>query len=388
VKYAKYLYLCIPVKKSPVIIIALLLLLLVSCKNTTEKVLKSSDTNYKYAKAMEWYDKGAYYKAIPVFEELMGLYKGAKTTEEIYYYYCMAQYKQGSYILAAYHFKNYTQKHPQSKYAEESLFMHAESYYAQSPKVHLDQTETINAINAYQVYLNAYPNTERAAIASAKLDELRKKLEEKALRAAELYYRTKNYRAAAISYKNLVIDFPDIKGEKEIQFKIVSSFFSYAEQSIVSKQQERYEDAIREANSYLSRYGSSDFAPLVKAIVEESHYKALQAALDYALMHTPETRLAKLDEAKDVFDYHKAALQTDRFLDEAMFALERNYFERVRTGFELAQSAPADRRLQEYQNTVEFYNNFINQFSNSKFAKEAAKIEAASQKNIKKLSNG
>jgi outer membrane protein assembly factor BamD len=376
------------VKKSPFILLILLMVILASCSNTTEKVLKSADTNYKYAKAMEWYDKGAYYKAIPVFEELMGLYKGSKTTEEVYYYYCMAQYKQGSYILAAYHFKNYVQKHPQSKYAEECLFMHAESYYQQSPKVHLDQTETANAISAYQVYINAYPDTERAVDANKKMEELRAKLEQKALRAAELYYKTKNYRAAAISYKNLTIDFPDIKGEREIQYKIVSSFFSYAEQSVVSKQQERYEETIKEANTFLNRYGSSEYAPLVKAILEESHYKAIKAALDFALIHIPESRIAKLDEAKDVYDYHKPALQTDRFTDEATFALERNYFEKLKTSFEIAQNTPIEKRLVEYQKTIESYNYFINQYSSSKFAKEANKIFAASEKNIKKLSNG
>ena len=302
--------------------IVFFLLLASACSTSTEKVLRSTDTNYKYAKAMEWYNKGAYYKAIPVFEELMGLYKGSKTTEEIYYYYCLANFKQGSYILAAYHFKNYVQKHPKSEYAEEALFMHAESFYKQSPKVNLDQTETKNAIDAYQVFINTYPASERVEDANNKIGELRKKLEEKSLKAAELYYRTKNYRAAAISYKNLIVDFPDIKGEKEIQYKIVVAYFEYADQSVVSKQQERFEETIKEANNYLSRYGNVEYAPLVKGLLEQAHIRTVESALDYALIYTPEMRLTKLEEARQVYEYHLKSLTSDKSRETVDFILD------------------------------------------------------------------
>ncbi|MCD8528914.1 MAG: hypothetical protein LRY27_02865 [Chitinophagales bacterium] len=93
-------------KNKYIYIFVFLLLFVVSC-TTTEKFLKTATSDQKYAKAMEWYNKGAYFKCIPVFEELMGLYKGKKTVEEIYYYYCMAEYKQGNYVLSAFHFKNF-----------------------------------------------------------------------------------------------------------------------------------------------------------------------------------------------------------------------------------------------------------------------------------------
>ena len=137
--------------------------------------------------AMEWYNNGQYFKAIPVFEELMGLYKGEKSTEKIYFYYCMANYKQGSYLMSAFHFKNYTTKHPYSDHAEEALFMHAESYKKQSLVYSLDQTETVNAIEAYQSYINSYSNGQHLNEANESIDELRARLEIKALKAADLY---------------------------------------------------------------------------------------------------------------------------------------------------------------------------------------------------------
>lgn len=362
--------------------------MLIGCSNSTEKVMKSADINYKYVRAMDWYNKGAYFKAIPVFEELMGLYKGAKTTEEVYYYYCMAHYKQGSYILASYHFKNYVQKHPQSKYAEECLFMHAESYYMQSPKVYLDQTETKNAINAYQVFINSYPSSARVTESNNKIDELRNKLEEKALRAAELYFKTKNYRAAAVSYKNLTLDFPGIQGEKEIQYKIVKSYFEYAQQSIVSRQSERFEETIKEANSFLTRYGTTEFAPLVRNVLEESHLKAIESSLDYATILIPESRISQLEEAEEKYNFHFPALNIEKYKEGANFTLERINFEHVKANFELAQASGADKRIDLYKKTVLAYNNFITNHNNSKFAREANKYYSVSLKNIKKSTNG
>ena len=68
---------------------AIMLLLLVSSCETPEKVLKSNDLAYKEAKAISWYNKKEYFKCIPVLEELIGLMKGRKSTEELYYMYSM-----------------------------------------------------------------------------------------------------------------------------------------------------------------------------------------------------------------------------------------------------------------------------------------------------------
>lgn len=381
-------FLSLPTVKKFIPYIFIALFVFGSSCSSTEKILRSADANLKYTKALEWYNKGAYFKAIPVFEELMGLYKGSKTTEEIYYYYCMAQFKQGNYVMSAYHFKNYTQKHPYSQYAEEALFMHAESYDKQSPKSTLDQTETYRAIENYQVFINQYPETERLEYCNNKIDELRLKLETKALKAAELYYKTENYRAAAFSYKNLLIDYPDIDGPEEIQFKIVKSFFKYAEQSIVTKQQERYEEAIKYANSFASRYKNSEYLPNVLNTQQESYFEAIRGAYLTALITNIDKRDAKLKEVFDVYEVHQANISDAKFLAEAEELKEKTQFELVRTYFLQAQNAEQEDRKLHYVETIQAYSDFINIYKESKFSKEALKIYNATQKNLKKLSNG
>ena len=122
------------VKKSNVFIISFLVLgyLLPSC-NSYQKVLKSEDLEYKYEQALKYYENEDYYKALPILEELITIYKGTKKVDQIYFYYADAQFKQDNYLIAAYHFKNFSNTYSHSQYAEEALYLHALSYFRVSP---------------------------------------------------------------------------------------------------------------------------------------------------------------------------------------------------------------------------------------------------------------
>jgi outer membrane protein assembly factor BamD (BamD/ComL family) len=266
--------------------------------------------------------------------------------------------------------------------------MHAESFAKQSPKTNLDQTETYKAIDAYQVFVNQYPETSRMEYCNNKIDELRFKLESKALKAAQLYYKTENFRAAAFSYKNLLIDYPDIDDSEEIQYKIVNSFYKYAEQSIASKQQERYEEAIKFANTFLSRYKESEFTESIQNTIQNSHYQAIKGAYLTALITNLDNRERKLKEVFDVFEVHHELITNEKILTDAEEIHEQAHFELVRTHFLKAQNAELGKSKNLYVKTLEEYSDFVNSYRDGKYNKEALKIYNAAQKNIKKLSNG
>lgn len=382
-----FLIIFAPLKNFAHIILLFLVFVLASC-NTTEKILKSSDNNLKYTKAIEWYNKGQYFKAIPVFEELMGLYKGEKSTEEIYYYYCMAQFKQKSYLLAAYHFKNYTTKHPFSKFTEEALYMHAESYNKQTLDYSLDQTETVKAIDAYQTFINTYPTSSRIAKCNEQIDKLREKLEKKALKAAELYYKTQNYRAAAITYQNLLLDYPDIDNNQDIQYKIVKSYFEYAEQSIPTKQSERYNESIKAANNYLNRYAAEAFAPEIKKIKEEAHYNVIKSQYNAAMSSLYEKRIDLLNAIPEEYQVQKTFVQNEKFKKSLDSYLEKSYFQVIKTEYTLAQESKPEDKARHYKAAIEAYNVFASNYTTSKYLREAQRVLSASEKNYKKYTNG
>ncbi|MCD8528915.1 MAG: outer membrane protein assembly factor BamD [Chitinophagales bacterium] len=226
--------------------------------------------------------------------------------------------------------------------------MYAESYYKESPKFNLDQTETVKAIDAYQVFINQYPSSSRVADCNNKIDELREKLEAKALKAADLYYRTQNYRAAAFSYKNLLIDYPDIDNPEDIQFKIVKSFYKYAEQSIVSKQQERYEESIKVANTFLARYKNSQFKPIIEETRELAHLNAIKSAYTYALINNLDKRDKKLNEVYEVIDVHNASITDQKLKAETEKVKEEIAFHLIKTHFLQAQNIDVENKRDNF----------------------------------------
>ena len=73
---------------------------LASCSKY-QKLLKSTDSEAKYNAAVKYYEKKDYYRSLPLFEELISLYRGQKRGESIYYYYAYSSYHLEDYELAA-----------------------------------------------------------------------------------------------------------------------------------------------------------------------------------------------------------------------------------------------------------------------------------------------
>ena len=153
-----------------------LVFLLSSC-DPYQKLLKSSDYELKLAKAKEYYNNGACEKAIPLFEELMSVYKGTRDVENMYYYYAYAHYCNHDYVLASHYFKSFVDYYPRSNNAENASYMIGFCEYQMSPKASLDQEDTKKAIEGLQLYINQYPTGTRVDEANKLMDELRSKLE-------------------------------------------------------------------------------------------------------------------------------------------------------------------------------------------------------------------
>ncbi len=218
-------------------------------------VAQTLSTKEKMAK--KYYNEGAYYKAIPLFEELMSVFKGTQDVEKIYYFYAYSHYGQDDYLLAAHYFKSFADTYPRSVYAEDARFMTAYCYFKLSPKPSLEQTYTTKAIEHFQLFANGYPNSEKVKRANQLVEQIRLKLETKAFQSAELYFKVKSYKAAATSFENILEDFPDTKRQENLRFLILKSFFLLAENSIRTKQKERYEAAIDAYFNFIDRFPNS-----------------------------------------------------------------------------------------------------------------------------------
>ena len=262
-------------KKRPLVrfaLISMLLSLLVftqSC-DSYNKILKSPDLNYKFDMAKKFYYEGTYYKAQPLLEELISAFRGSDRAEEIYYFYAYCDYHMSDFLVASFHFKNYATNFPTSPKVEEMDFMYAYCLYLESPNYSLDQYSTLKALEAFQLYINKYPNSTRVPESNRMMDLLRAKLEQKAYESAMLFYKMEDYRASATMLRSTLMEYPDIRQREELVFLICKSYSLLAENSIQSKQRERYEACINTYEELAEDFPNSKYLKESKKMAENA----------------------------------------------------------------------------------------------------------------------
>ena len=209
--------------------------------------------------ADEYYSKGKYKISQQLYEELFPVFKGTMKFEELYYKYAYCFYHMKQYADAENMFKGFLEVFPNSTKAEEVDYMRAFCFYKQSPKLELEQVNTIRAMGMMQTFINTHPGSERNKDASDIIDKCREKLEKKEHRAAELYFDMGQYRAAALAYTTLINNYPESMKGEEYKLKAVKAYFRFAKLSITDKQIERYEKVIDEYQDFVDRYPESKF---------------------------------------------------------------------------------------------------------------------------------
>ena len=250
-------------KNKRIIRVAVIMLLAVmgitGCKSKFEKLRASDDTARKYQEGIKLYNQKKYSKALILFDDLVQKFRGRAEAEDLYYYNAYANYRLKDYLTARFQFKTFVDTYPNSPRAEECRFMSAYCYYLEAPVYTLDQSNTEKAIESLQLFINLYPESERATEASGLIDELRNRLEKKSYENAKLFLDIGDYKAAVILFENSLSDFPDTKYAEEIEFYIIESQYLYAVNSSEYKQEERYAQAIEFANEFIASNPESSF---------------------------------------------------------------------------------------------------------------------------------
>src|SRR5690606_31195669 len=163
------------------------------------------------------------------------------------------------YTTARYQFRNFTDTYPNSPRAEECRYMAAYCYYLESPVYSLDQANTLKAIESLQLFINIYPESERAEEAAKLIDDLRGRLERKSFENSKIYLDIGDYLAAVIAFDNSLRDFPDTKYAEQLEFHKIEAQYLYALNSSERRKEERFRDAIEFADDFISNYPESAY---------------------------------------------------------------------------------------------------------------------------------
>lgn len=252
--------------------VILCLLVFTSCSKYS-KLLKGTDNEAKYKAALEYYEKKNYDRALQLFEVMQAYYRTKPEGETISYLMAECYYHKEDYIIASSYYKRFVTRYPLSKNAEDALYKSALCYYIISPKTSLDQSDTYTAIKEFQNFADVFPNSPRVPDVNARIDTLRWKLEEKEFNVCKLYFKMEEYQAAIKSYETFLNDHPMTKYREEILCDMVVNYFRYAENSVKTKQRERYELALEKYNTLCYVFPESEYIaklePTVKKIREK-----------------------------------------------------------------------------------------------------------------------
>jgi outer membrane protein assembly factor BamD len=130
----------------------------------------------------------------------------------------------------------------------------------------LDQLETEQAIEEFQLFMDRYPASAFRDSSQVMVNELRNKLEVKSFESAYTYYHTENYKSAVIAFKNALKEYPDTPFREQMQWLIVDSYFQYAELSTERRKLERYNDTIEAFLTFVARYPESQYMEQVQNV--------------------------------------------------------------------------------------------------------------------------
>lgn len=258
---------------TPILIVFVLLL---SGCSDYNKIVKSTDYEFKYKKALEYYEDGQYVRSSTLLKELINIVRGTSRADKVYYYYAKSQFGLKDNMMAGHYFKTLVKEFPRSEFAEESQYMVGYCYYLDSPSPRLDQAVTQNAIDALQLFINLYPRSTRVDEANRLIIELRDKMVYKSYLSSKLYYDLNNYKAAVVALTSSLKEFPDTKYREDLMYMLLKAKYLLAINSIEDKKHERLSAALDEYFTFVDEYPESKYRKEV-----EKYHATTEKLLNY-----------------------------------------------------------------------------------------------------------
>jgi outer membrane protein assembly factor BamD len=261
--------------KKNIILPVLLAAALSSCGDYN-KLLKSTNYEYKYEAAKIYFAKGQYGRSATLLNELITIMKGTDKAEESLYMLGMSYYNDGDYTTAAETFNTYVTTYPRGVYAELACYHSGKAQYLDSPEARLDQSGTYTAIQQLQKFLEYYPKSSKVSEVQTMIFELQDKLVLKDLLAAKLYYNLGNYmgnnfQSCVITAQNALKDYPYTKYREELSILVLKARYEMAVYSVEEKKTDRYRETVDEYYAFKNEFPESEYMKEANSIFEASN---------------------------------------------------------------------------------------------------------------------
>ncbi len=220
-------------------------------------------------KGIEQYEAGKYDKAILYLQGAFDFGRTHEYAADAQLYLARAYRGNKDYLLAANEYTRFIQIFRSDPRVPEAEYELAMTYYDRSPAYQLDQTDTERAIEQFQLFLNRYPNHEKAEDATMRIRELREKLAHKQYEAGKLYERRELFEAAAYSYEAAFDRFPDTQWADDALLGAMRAYLAYSDASVRARQRERLQPAIEHYQRLIQLFPDSPLLKEAEALYEQ-----------------------------------------------------------------------------------------------------------------------
>ena len=120
------------------------------------------------------------------------------------------------------------------------------------------------------------------------------RLDKTAYEGAKLYYKMEDFLASRVAFKNVLKDDSDNIYREDILYYIAMSSYKYANQSVASKQKERYLSFVDDYYNFIGELPDSKY----RRELDNFYYKA-QKALGKQGVETDDVEMSEKDFAKE-----------------------------------------------------------------------------------------
>lgn len=246
------------------LVLVLLAAIIFSSCGEYNKLLKSTDYEYKYEAAKNYFAKGQYSRAVTLLNEVITILKGTDKAEESLYMLGMSYYNQKDYSTAAQTFMTYYNTYPRGTFTELARFHSGKALYLESPDARLDQSGTYLAIQELQMFMEYFPQSSQKQEAQEMIFALQDKLVTKEYLAAKLYYNLGNYNgnnflSCVITAQNALKDYPYTYYREELSMMILRARHEMALNSIDEKRDDRFRETIDEYYAFKNEFPDSKY---------------------------------------------------------------------------------------------------------------------------------
>ena len=184
------------------------------------------DVSSLYSAAKRTMDRGDYEQAAKLFDEVERQHPYSVWARRAQLMSAFNYYLSRKYTDSINSAQRFVTIHPGNAEAPYAQYLIAMSYYQQIDDVNRDQTNTLQASNAFNDLIRRYPDTRYAADARIKLDLIKDHLAGKEMEIGRFYQRSGQWLAATYRFRTVIDQYQTTSGTPEALERLVECYLA------------------------------------------------------------------------------------------------------------------------------------------------------------------